>query len=69
MKERILARIQNIPDLNREALILRLYSGFSYEEIAEITESPVGTCKFRVHSAVGSMREMMGTSNFEKGVL
>ena len=36
----------------REALILRVFSGLSYQEIARITEAPVGTVKFRVHEAV-----------------
>lgn len=70
LQEKVLLKLQKIPEMNREALILRLYSGFSYEEIAEITEVPVGTCKFRVHSAIGALKELMGEkTNLEKGVL
>lgn len=70
LQERVLSKLQKIPEINRDALILRLYNGFSYEEIAEITEVPVGTCKFRVHSAIESLRELMGEKrNLEKGAL
>ena len=41
-----------LPEFKREALVLRVYSGLSYAEIARITDAPVGTVKFRVHDAV-----------------
>lgn len=70
MQERVLSKLQKISEINREALILRLYSGFSYEEISEITGVPVGTCKFRVHSAIEMLKELMGENkNLEKGAL
>lgn len=40
----------------RTALLMKHYCGFSYEEIAEQTGSPLGTVKWRVSDAVGKLR-------------
>jgi RNA polymerase sigma-70 factor (ECF subfamily) len=36
---------------HRAVLVLRDVEGFSYDEIAEVTETPVGTVKGRLHRA------------------
>ena len=43
----------------RECLVLRDLEDLSYEEIATITELPVGTVKSRIHRARGQVREMV----------
>jgi len=50
---------------HRDVLILRLYGGHSYEEIAETLGVPVGTVKSRIFNAVRSCRGSLK----EKGVL
>ncbi len=50
---------------HRDVLVLRLYGGHSYEEIAETLGVPVGTVKSRIFYAVKSCRETLK----EKGVV
>lgn len=56
----------------REALLMRQFSGLSYQEIAEIVDAPVGTVKFRVHEAVQDLTKIMlgasGTERHEEAV-
>ena len=47
------------PDL-RTALLMKHYCGFTYREIAEQTHCAVGTAKWRVSSAVGRLKKMLG---------
>lgn len=51
-EQRLRSAIRELPSRKREALVMRLYSGLSYEEIARIVRAPEGTVKFRVHEAL-----------------
>ena len=44
----------------RTALLMKHYCGFTYREIAEHAQCPVGTAKWRVSLAVGRLNEMLG---------
>jgi RNA polymerase sigma-70 factor (ECF subfamily) len=46
------------PDL-REALILRVYDGLSYNEIAEVTDTKLATVKVRIHRAKQKLHELL----------
>jgi len=48
--------IAALPDLQREALHLKLHHELSYEEIAEVLGIPVGTVRSRLHHAVAQLR-------------
>ena len=50
---------------HRDVLILRFYGAYSYEQIGEILDLPLGTVKSRVFYAVKSCREILR----QKGVL
>ena len=41
--------IESLPDVFRIAVLLADVEGFSYKEIAEITEVPIGTVMSRIH--------------------
>lgn len=43
--------IEQLPEDMKEALVLRVYSGFSYKEIADITNAKLATVKVRIHRA------------------
>ena len=45
----ILEAIERLPEEFREAVLLRDLNGLAYEEIAKITEVPIGTVKSRVN--------------------
>ncbi len=58
--ERLRGAIERLGVVKREALVLRVYHGLAYTEIAEVTGCPVGTAKFRVHDAVQDLAKMLG---------
>ncbi len=56
-RDRLIVRvIQSLPIHQKEILVLRFYGGHSYEEIAAITETPIGTVKSRIFYAVKTCR-------------
>lgn len=57
---RLLDSIGKLTPAKREALVLRQFSGLSYQEIASIVDAPVGTVKFRVHEAIQDLAKLMG---------
>ena len=44
-------KIKNLPDNYRTAIVLREFQGLTYEEIAKITSSNIGTVKSRIARA------------------
>ncbi|PYG89791.1 RNA polymerase sigma-70 factor (ECF subfamily) [Ruminiclostridium sufflavum DSM 19573] len=44
---------------SRLIIILRDFNGFSYDEIAEITQAPVGTVKSRISRARAELRDLL----------
>jgi RNA polymerase sigma-70 factor (ECF subfamily) len=57
--------LAELPDDQREALILVGASGFSYEETAEICGCAVGTIKSRVNRARTRLAELMAVTGAE----
>jgi len=53
--------ITTLPDDQRIVLVLSDVQGMSYEEIAEITNSNLGTVKSRLSRARGKLREYLQT--------
>lgn len=51
--------IDELPDGERECLVLSEYNGLKYAEISEILGIPVGTVKSRIFSAVQRLREKL----------
>ena len=49
--------IQKLPDSFKLAIVLREFQGLSYEEIAEITNTNVGTVKSRIARARNKLQE------------
>ena len=52
--------LQQLPDDQREAVVLVGASGFSYQEVAEICHVPVGTVKSRVNRARTKLAVLLG---------
>lgn len=57
------AALDQLPDDQREAIILIGASGFSYEEAAEICDCAVGTVKSRVSRARARLHEILQISD------
>jgi len=51
--------VQSLPALQREAVLLFEYEGFTLEEIATIAKVDVGTVKSRLHRARERLRQML----------
>jgi RNA polymerase sigma-70 factor (ECF subfamily) len=58
-EEQLLALVQRLPVEQRSALLLNCVEGFSLEEIADITDVPIGTVKSRLHNARRAMRRLL----------
>ena len=54
------AAIADLSPPLRDALIMRHYGGFSYQEIATRQRCPVGTAKWRVSTAIGRLKDRFG---------
>ncbi len=52
--------LAQLPDDQREAVVLVGASGFSYQEVAEICRVPVGTVKSRVNRARNKLATLLG---------
>lgn len=61
----VASAIRNLDNEHRDILLLRFYAGHNYEEIANLTDIPLGTVKSRIFYAVKACREILK----KKGVL
>ncbi|MFA6232595.1 MAG: sigma-70 family RNA polymerase sigma factor [Bacteroidota bacterium] len=57
--ERIQTALLTLPDVFREAVVLRDIQELSYEEIAEIVEMPIGTVKSRISRGRLQLKEIL----------
>jgi RNA polymerase sigma-70 factor (ECF subfamily) len=51
--------LQNIPVDSREAIILRFYSGLSFEEIAAVSDASLSAVKMRVYRGLERLKQLM----------
>jgi RNA polymerase sigma-70 factor (ECF subfamily) len=58
--ERLGEAIRRLSPKLRETLLLRVYHGMSYRDIARVTRAPVGTSKYRVHEALHALARLLG---------
>ena len=57
--------LRELPEEQREAVFLRVWSGMTLQEIAEATETPLNTVASRYRYALEKLRERLGT-RFER---
>ncbi|MBI2155091.1 MAG: RNA polymerase sigma factor [Candidatus Rokubacteria bacterium] len=50
--EAVRRAIEELPDEQKAAFVLRHYHSLSYEEVAQALQVPLGTVKWRIHEAV-----------------
>lgn len=62
VRQRVEAALHGIPEIFRTAVVLREIEGFTYEEIAEILQTNVGTVKSRLMRGRSALREALRTS-------
>ncbi|MBI4834198.1 MAG: RNA polymerase sigma factor [Planctomycetes bacterium] len=54
-----------LSDKLRETIILNVYQGLDYQEIAEVLEIPLGTVKSRMSAAFEELRKILGEDEHE----
>ena len=58
--ERIRAALDRLTPSQRECIALAYFGGRTYREVAEELDSPIGTVKTRMRTALMSLRDMLG---------
>lgn len=53
------AALGRLPEEQREAVILKVYEGFKFDEIAEILECPASTIKSRVYTGLEQLKQIL----------
>ena len=61
-RDRVRAALVELPAVQREALGLAYFGGYTQREIAKITETPLGTVKTRMLAGMRRMRDSIDTS-------
>ncbi len=57
--ERVRWALQQLPEKQREALVLAYYAGYTQSEIAARTETPLGTVKTRMLAGMRRLRQLL----------
>jgi RNA polymerase sigma-70 factor (ECF subfamily) len=69
MDERLVHALNSLPDEYREVLLLWAVEDFSYKEIAEALEIPIGTVMSRLHRARQRLSEQLKGFAREEGIV
>ena len=57
--ERLLGCLDQLSDLQREAIMLAFYGGYTYSEAADLLGAPLGTVKARIRDGIIKLRDCM----------
>jgi RNA polymerase sigma-70 factor, ECF subfamily len=64
-QQRLERKLQLLRPEYRSLLVLRDLEGFSYDEIAEVLEMPLGSVKGRLHRARGELIELLRNNTYD----
>ncbi len=64
-RDRLAAKVRLLPPRHRAVLVLRDVEGLTYEEIAHVTETPLGSVKGRLHRARRELIELLRANTYD----
>ncbi len=64
-RDRLMLKISLLSPQHRAVLALRDLEGLSYDEIAQVTETPLGSVKGRLHRARGELIELLRSNSYD----
>ena len=64
-KKSLWSYVAQLPDGQRQALVLRFSEHLSYEEIAEALDCPLGTVKSRIFNGLAALRALLDSAGSE----
>jgi len=64
-RRRLEYKLTQLRSEHRVVLVLRDVEGLAYEEIADVTESPLGSVKGRLHRARGELIEILRNNTYD----
>lgn len=64
-RRRLDIKVKALSPQHRAVLVLRDIEGFSYDEIAQVTETPVGSVKARLHRARGELIDVLRHNTYD----
>ena len=63
---RVVEAVTALPEPERDALMLHVWEGLSYEDVADALGVPIGTVRSRLHRARDRLRELAAASGRER---
>jgi len=64
-RTRLEEKLRLLADRHRVVLVLRDIEGLTYEEIADVTETPIGSVKGRLHRARGELIDLLRRNTYD----
>ena len=64
-RRRLDIKVKALSPQHRTVLVLRDVEGFSYDEIAQVTETPLGSVKARLHRARGELIDVLRHNTYD----
>lgn len=64
-RERLESKLRDLRSEHRVVLVLRDVEGLAYEEIAEVTDTPLGSVKGRLHRARAELIELLRNNTYD----